>query len=37
MGRLAQMQLQLDEQRRKLDQMQESARRAGMHTQVYDP
>jgi predicted RNase H-like nuclease (RuvC/YqgF family) len=37
MERLAQMQLQLDEQRRKLDQMQESARRAGMHTQVYDP
>jgi hypothetical protein len=37
MERLAQMQLRLDAQRRKLDQMQESARRAGMHTQVYDP
>ena len=35
--RLTQMQLQLDEQRRKLDQMQDAARRAGMHTAVYDP
>ena len=35
--RLAQMQLHLDEQRRKLDQMQDAARRAGMHTGVYDP
>jgi hypothetical protein len=37
MERLAQMQMQLDEQRRRLDQMQESARHAGMHTQVYEP
>ena len=35
--RVAQLQLQLDEQRRKLDQMQEAARHAGMHTPVYDP
>jgi hypothetical protein len=34
---LAQMQLQLDEQRRRLEEMQEAARRAGMHTAVYDP
>ncbi len=32
-----QMQLQLDEQKAKLSQMQESARHAGMHTLVYDP
>jgi hypothetical protein len=31
------MQQQLDEQKRKLDQMQEAARHAGMHTAVYDP
>jgi hypothetical protein len=35
--RAAQVQLQLDEQKRKLDGMQEAARRAGMHTTVYDP
>jgi predicted RNase H-like nuclease (RuvC/YqgF family) len=35
--RVAQLQVQLDEQQRKLDQMQEAARRAGMHTAVYDP
>ena len=35
--RVAELQLQLDEQRRKLDQMQEAARHAGMHTAVYDP
>jgi hypothetical protein len=35
--RVAQIQLQLDEQKMKLDQMQEAARRAGMHTAVYDP
>ncbi len=35
--RAAQIQLQLDEQKRKLDQMQDSARHAGMHTAVYDP
>jgi hypothetical protein len=34
---LAQMQMQLDEQRRRLEEMQETARRAGMHTTVYDP
>jgi hypothetical protein len=32
-----QMQLQLDEQKAKLSQMQETARHAGMHTLVYDP
>jgi len=37
MQRVAQIQLQLDEQKRKLDQMQEAARHAGMHTAVYDP
>ena len=37
MQRIAQVQLQLDEQQRKLDQMQDAARRAGMHTAVYDP
>jgi len=35
--RVAQIQAQLDEQKMKLDQMQEAARRAGMHTGVYDP
>jgi len=35
--RVAQIQRQLDEQKRKLDQMQEAARHAGMHTAVYDP
>jgi predicted RNase H-like nuclease (RuvC/YqgF family) len=35
--RVAQIQLQLDEQKRKLDQMQDAARHAGMHTAVYDP
>ena len=37
MERLAQMQHQLDEQKRKLEDMQEAARHAGMHTLVYDP
>ncbi len=37
MQRLAQMQQQLDQQRMKLAEMQEAARRAGMHTVVYDP
>jgi hypothetical protein len=35
--RLAQVQEQLEEQRAKLLELQEDARRAGMHTQVYDP
>lgn len=35
--RIAQVQEQLGEQRAKLLEMQEEARRAGMHTQVYDP
>ncbi len=35
--RLAQMQQQLDQQRKKLEDMQEAARHAGMHTPVYDP
>lgn len=35
--RVARIQQQLDEQKRKLDQMQEAARHAGMHTAVYDP
>jgi hypothetical protein len=35
--RVAQIQQQLDEQQRKLGQMQEAARHAGMHTVVYDP
>jgi uncharacterized protein (DUF342 family) len=35
--RIAQVQEQLEEQRAKLLEMQEEARRAGMHTQVYDP
>jgi len=34
---VALMQQQLNEQRIKLDQMQDAARRAGMHTAVYDP
>jgi hypothetical protein len=33
----AQIQLQLDEQRRRLDQMQDAARHAGLHSAVYDP
>jgi hypothetical protein len=37
MERVAEMQQLLDEQKRKLDAMQEAARRAGMHTSVYDP
>ncbi len=37
MERLAQMHQMLDEQKRHLDQMQDAARRAGMHTSVYDP
>jgi hypothetical protein len=37
MLRVEQMQLQLDEQKAKLLQMQEAARHAGMHTLVYDP
>lgn len=37
MERIAQMQQMLDEQKRQLDQMQDAARRAGMHTSVYDP
>jgi len=35
--RVAQIQVQLDQQKRKLDQMQDAARHAGMHTPVYDP
>jgi hypothetical protein len=35
--RLAQMRQQLDEQKRKLEDLQEAARHAGMHTLVYDP
>ncbi len=34
---LQQIEQQLMEQKRKLDQMQEAARRAGMHSAVYDP
>jgi len=34
---VAQIQQRLNEQRIKLDQMQEAARHAGMHTAVYDP
>jgi hypothetical protein len=34
---VALMQQQLNEQRIRLDQMQDAARRAGMHTAVYDP
>ena len=37
MERLAAVQLQLDEQKKKLTEMQDDARRAGMHTTVYDP
>lgn len=37
MQRVAQMQEMLDQQRRKLEMMQEAARRAGMHTAIYDP
>lgn len=32
-----QVRMQLNEQKRKLDQMQDAARHAGMHTLVYDP
>jgi hypothetical protein len=35
--RIMKLQQQLDEQKRKLEQMQEAARHAGMHTAVYDP
>jgi hypothetical protein len=35
--RLAEMQMQLDVQRRKLDEMQDAARHAVMHSSVYDP
>jgi len=35
--RLATLQEELDEQRAKFEELQESARRAGMHTQTYDP
>jgi hypothetical protein len=35
--RLAQLQQQLDQQKKKLEDMQEAARHAGMHTAVYDP
>ncbi len=34
---VAQIQQQLNEQKMKLDQIQEAARHAGMHTAVYDP
>jgi hypothetical protein len=34
---VVQIQQQLDAQKRRLDQMQEAARHAGMHTAVYDP
>jgi hypothetical protein len=34
---LVQVQQQFNEQKRKLDQMQETARHAGMHSAVYDP
>lgn len=37
MLRISRLQQQLDEQRIRLAQIQESARRAGMHTTVYDP
>lgn len=37
MQRIAQMQQMLDVQNRRLAQMQEAARHAGMHTTVYDP
>jgi hypothetical protein len=35
--RLTQMQRQLDQQKKELEDMQEAARHAGMHTAVYDP
>ena len=35
--RLAVLQQQLDQQKKKLEDMQEAARHAGMHTAVYDP
>jgi hypothetical protein len=35
--KIAEIKVQLDEQKRKLFEMQEEARRAGMHTAVYDP
>ncbi len=34
---LAQLEQQLDDQKRRLEEMQEAARHAGMHTPVYDP
>jgi hypothetical protein len=37
MQRVAQMQEMLDQQKRKLAMMQDAARHAGMHTNVYDP
>ncbi len=37
MERLAELQQQLGQQKRKLEDMQEAARKAGMHTPVYDP
>ena len=37
MQRVAQLQQQLDAQKRKLDEMREAARHAGMHSAVYDP
>jgi hypothetical protein len=37
MERIAEMQQRLYEQKQQLDQMQDAARRAGMHTSVYDP
>ena len=35
--RLAELQRQLDQQKQELEDMQEAARHAGMHTPVYDP
>jgi len=35
--KVAQMQLQLDDLKRRLEDMQDAARRAGMQSQVYDP
>ena len=35
--RLRQVQMRLGEQQRRLEDMQEAARHAGMHTLVYDP
>lgn len=37
MQRRSETQLQLDSQKRKLEEMQEEARQAGMHTPTYDP